>query len=96
MLCLGRHNGVAGFLTASHSCENVTVHLGAGIDAGSTGEGIMVVDMGTHVLSQVQGAHSLIQIAVPGLEERIRFLPALRSIQMSPGGSQPPLRPQGA
>ncbi|KAK9791857.1 hypothetical protein WJX73_005571 [Symbiochloris irregularis] len=49
------------------------------------GEGIMVVDMGTHCLPGLPGAHALMQIAVPGLEERVRFSRPLCSIPLSPG-----------
>lgn len=65
-----------------------SLHATAFTAAGSSGDGIMVIDMGTHVLPRIQGAHLLIQIAVPGLEERARFLPALRSIPVSPGMSR--------
>lgn len=45
----------------------------------------MVVDMGTHCLPGLPGAHALMQIAVPGLEERVRFSRPLCSIPLSPG-----------
>lgn len=46
----------------------------------------MCIDMGTHLLQHIAGAQSLMQIAVPGLEERARWYPVLRSISLSPGG----------
>ena len=41
--------------------------------------------MGTHVLPKVPGAQLLVQIAVPGLEERARCMPPLRSRELTPG-----------
>lgn len=45
----------------------------------------MLILQGMHVLPSIHGAHVLIQIAVPGLEERVRFAAPLRSIPVSPG-----------
>ena len=49
------------------------------------GAGLIVIDMGSHILPKVPGAQLLIQIAVPGLEERARCLPPLRSKELTPG-----------
>ena len=49
------------------------------------GAGLVVIDMGTHILPKIPNAQLLIQIAVPGLEERARCLPPLRCKEMSPG-----------
>lgn len=49
--------------------------------------GLVVVEMGTHVISQDLEAMSLYQVLVPGLEERAPVFPPLTSIhQTSPGG----------
>ena len=49
------------------------------------GDALTFIDMGTHLLHNVGGAQLLVQIAIPGLEERARWYPALRSIALSPG-----------
>ena len=49
------------------------------------GAGVMVIDMGTHILPKVAGAQLLVQIGVPGLEERARCSPPLRSRELTPG-----------
>ena len=49
------------------------------------GAGLVVIDMGTHILPKIPNAQLLVQVAVPGLEERARCLPPLRSKEMSPG-----------
>ena len=41
--------------------------------------------MGTHILPKVTGAQLLVQIGVPGLEERARCSPPLRSRELTPG-----------
>ena len=45
----------------------------------------MVIDMGVHVLSKAPGAHGLVQIAVPGLEERARSGLATSTAMLQPG-----------
>ncbi|KAK9791166.1 hypothetical protein WJX73_003369 [Symbiochloris irregularis] len=46
---------------------------------------IMLIDMGTHLLQNVPGSQLLVQAAVPGVEDRCRWLPTLCSIALSPG-----------
>ena len=48
---------------------------------------ITLIDMGTHLLKNVSGSQLLVQAAVPGVEDRCRWLPGLRSISLSPGAS---------
>ena len=48
-------------------------------------EAMMVLDMGTHTLRHLPGQHLLVQLLVPGLEERARILPALVSAHSTPG-----------
>ena len=47
---------------------------------------ILVVDMGMHALRGQPGLHLMVQVLVPGLEERARMLPALVSSYSTPGG----------
>ena len=49
------------------------------------GAGIMVIDMGTHVLQKAPGSHLLVQVAVPGLEERTRSTVQASSAMLQPG-----------
>ena len=51
-----------------------------------TAAGLTVLDMGQHMLPKVAGSHLIIQILVPGLEERARATAPLASVAMSPGG----------
>ncbi|KAK9828712.1 hypothetical protein WJX72_001669 [[Myrmecia] bisecta] len=55
-------------------------------------EGVMVIDMGLHLLPGLQEPQQLHQVLVPGLQERARLLPPLLSIkQISPGYFDAPL-----
>lgn len=47
--------------------------------------GLTVLDMGQHMLPKVAGAHLIVQVLVPGLEERAHAMPPLSSVAMSPG-----------
>ena len=48
-------------------------------------ETICVVDMGLHLLPLMTGARLVLQMLVPGLEDRARALPPLRSLRHTPG-----------
>lgn len=48
---------------------------------------VRVVDMGMHVLPSLPGLHLIVQLLVPGLEERAHHLPPLHSTQHTPGMS---------
>ena len=45
----------------------------------------MLIDMGQFLFQDVPGSHLLIQVAVPGLEDRSRMFPPLKGICMSNG-----------
>lgn len=45
----------------------------------------MVMDMGSHMLPGVNGSHLVIQVLVPGLEERAREFPALSTMILKTG-----------
>ena len=47
--------------------------------------GLTILDMGQHMLPKVRGAHLIVQVLVPGLEERAQAMPPLNSVAMSPG-----------
>ena len=47
--------------------------------------GVSILDMGQHMLPKVPGSHLIIQVLVPGLEERARATAPLASVAMSPG-----------
>ncbi|KAK9788833.1 hypothetical protein WJX73_006132 [Symbiochloris irregularis] len=53
--------------------------------------GIMVIDIGVHALPKIPGSHLLVQVAVPGLEERTRA-PSLSDVNtlLRPGYFQAP------
>ncbi|KAK9800253.1 hypothetical protein WJX73_007523 [Symbiochloris irregularis] len=48
-------------------------------------DSVRVIDMGTHLLSKLTGARLVVQLLVPGLEERARALPPLCSLHHTPG-----------
>ena len=52
--------------------------------------GIMVIDIGVHALPKIPGSHLLVQVAVPGLEERTRA-PSLSDVNtlLVPGSLLP-------
>ena len=45
----------------------------------------MAVDMGVHMLPKLKGAQLIIQLLIPGLEERARAVPALPSLHHTAG-----------
>ena len=52
---------------------------------------VTVMDMGRHMVPKVPGLHLVIQLLIPGLEERCRLFPALNSFVHTPGPPQLPL-----
>ena len=52
------------------------------------GKGIQVLDMGSHMLEGL-GSHALLQVLVPGLEDRAREFPPLPSIVFKTGAPCP-------
>ena len=48
-------------------------------------DSVYVLDMGIHMMSKLKGAHLIVQLLVPGLEERARALPALPSLHHTAG-----------
>lgn len=56
---------------------------------GASGEGhnagVIIIDMGTHVLSRMSGSHLIVQAVVPGLEERAFNLVQPTSLSLQPG-----------
>lgn len=48
-----------------------------------------IVDMGCHMLQKLPGLQLIVQLLVPGLEERARALPPLNSQQHTPGQAPP-------
>ena len=47
--------------------------------------GIMVIDVGIHVLSKIPGSHLLVQVTVPTLEERARSQNPIKTLMLQPG-----------
>ena len=45
----------------------------------------MIIDMGTHMLTGQVGSQNLLQVAVPGLEDRARTFPPLLGVLLMPG-----------
>ena len=60
--------------------------------------GLMVMDMGSHMLPGITGSHLVIQVLVPGLEERAREFPALSTMILKTGAAraEPPRCDSGA
>lgn len=54
-----------------------------------TAAGLTILDMGQHMLPKVRGSHLIVQVLVPGLEERARTTAPLGSVAMSPGRCLP-------
>lgn len=48
----------------------------------------MVIDMGSHMLSGQVGSQNLLQLAVPGLEDRARTFSPLHGVLLMPGESR--------
>ena len=48
---------------------------------------LMIIDMGSHMLSGQVGSQNLLQVAVPGLEDRARCFPPLHGVLLMPGKS---------
>lgn len=57
--------------------------LAAGQEAAQ--DTVSIADMGTHMLRGLPGLHLVVQVLVPGLEERARILPPLTSSFNTPG-----------
>lgn len=47
----------------------------------------MIIDMGSHMLSGQVGSQNLLQVAVPGLEDRARTFAPLHGVLLMPGES---------
>lgn len=45
----------------------------------------MVIDQGQHVLPKLAGSHVLVQVGIPGLEERARSVSPSTALVLSPG-----------
>ena len=45
----------------------------------------MCIDMGQYLLQDVVGSHLLVQVAIPGLEDRARCFPPLSGVGMTAG-----------
>lgn len=61
------------------------MELAAAEDGQVQSDSIRVIDMGTHLLSKLTGARLVVQLLIPGLEERARALPPLCSLHHTPG-----------
>ena len=60
----------------------------AGSEPDNTREGVMVMDMGLHAIPTLVEPQQIIQILIPGVEERARHLPPLTSTsRLMPGHS---------
>lgn len=49
------------------------------------GDRLMIIDMGTHMLSGQVGSQNVLQVAVPGIEDRARTFPPLHGVLLLPG-----------
>lgn len=49
------------------------------------GDRLMIIDMGTHMLSGQVGSQNLLQVAIPGLEDRARTFTPLQGVLLMPG-----------
>ena len=98
---------VLGGCTRLHRCTGRWLRCWAGLmgwcgaDAAVgrlSSTGLMVMDMGSHMLPGITGSHLVIQALVPGLEERAREFPALSSMILKTGAApdEPLPRDSGA
>ena len=91
--CSGELKSLSGGLCCCH-CMSASIicwacldkHGRHAADSGGISAGLTILDMGQHMLSRVPGSHLIIQILVPGLEERARATAPLASLALSPGG----------
>ena len=49
---------------------------------------MMIIDMGSHMLSGQVGSQNVLQVAVPGIEDRTRTFSPLHGVLLMPGESQ--------
>ena len=49
------------------------------------GDRLMIIDMGSHMLSGQVGSQNVLQVAVPGLEDRARTFAPLHGVLLMPG-----------
>ena len=65
-----------------------------GSEPDNTREGVMVMDMGLHAIPTLVEPQQIIQVLIPGVEERARHLPPLMSSsRLMPGEYLAPLLP---
>ena len=77
--------GVSLVIVPSGSSTHAVVCVAAATQQNASVPGLTVLDMGQHMLPKVAGAHLIVQVLVPGLEERAHAMPPLSSVAMSPG-----------
>ena len=58
----------------------------AGRHAVQSGDRLIIIDMGSHMLTGQVGSQNLLQVAVPGLEDRARTFAPLQGVLLMPGG----------
>jgi len=70
------------------SQESLAQIVAAGSEPDNTREGVMVMDMGLHAIPTLVEPQQIIQVLIPGVEERARHLPPLMSSsRLMPGES---------
>ena len=58
----------------------------AGRHVEQSGDRLIIIDMGSHMLTGQIGSQNLLQVAVPGLEDRARTFAPLHGVLLMPGG----------
>lgn len=61
------------------------MHEHAGRHAEQSGDRLIIIDMGSHMLTGQVGSQNLLQVAVPGLEDRARTFSPLHGVLLMPG-----------
>ncbi len=68
-------------LTDLGTCE----HAGRHVE--QSGDRLVIIDMGPHMLAGQVGSQNLLQVAIPGLEDRARTFAPLHGVLLMPGTS---------
>ncbi|KAL0031937.1 hypothetical protein WJX79_006910 [Trebouxia sp. C0005] len=75
--------------TMSRSFKKLTT-FNKGRHAEQSGDRLIIIDMGSHMLTGQVGSQNLLQVAVPGLEDRARTFSPLHGVLLMPGYFEAP------
>jgi len=69
----------------SHMLTDLGMCEHAGRHVEQSGDRLIIIDMGSHMLTGQVGSQNLLQVAVPGLEDRARTFAPLHGVLLMPG-----------